>query len=603
MSTERTKQRLASQNSKKSVNTDTLLKINLEGSERLLPTNQINHIVNVAEQFNKERQSCNYYKILGTINPLVSNCLFNLSDSSDSDNFTYAVFNRVAPVNFLSRSYPVDTDLNDEEDLTYVNSINYYLKERDGWFGYYDPDITKKALCNFIDMEPKRERFSFLLDYNPYKNTNNLEYVKNWELTITYPSSSFSGHPMVQNGLLIIDTETVTVSDRQMTAFAVPCKHNLQSGDIVKISGSNGLVNFNGEHTVYSVGLPNGDLKEYYFVLDLPNTATITSNTRFKKVINGVDSRYYFRIFKKIKTKTAAVIETDDYETYQTAFSQNTFNDPIIQFVFNEEIDITNLVDNLGRPLSELYLTTIKTTSNKLFTEIKSGIESPFIPILNNSGSIPYLLNVPVIQKIHNGSNNPFASHNPLESNVNININDFFGDLVEYNETTLNEVILADIQHRFNTTNREIPNQTIQQVVSIGTDDNPTLLTAPLTLGPRQEGYYYQPHYRIQIRTFSNYIEDADPVVDEIPSYAVQRADGKYIWRDYQPIGFNDGDSETLDYPFLNGAHYRYQNYNFKLKRQDPYGNWGLIYTDFPSDKIGDRITNRFTVNTSDNVC
>lgn len=603
MSSERTKQRLASQTSKNSVNENTFLKINLEGTERLLPTNEINHIVNVADQFEKERQSCNFYKILGTINPIVSNCLFNLSDSSDTDNYTYAVFNRVAPINFLSRSYPADTDLNDEEDLTYVNSLKYYLKERDGWFGYYDPDVSKKAFCNFIDMEPKRERFSFLLDYRPYKNTTNLPNVKNWELTITYPSSNFSAHTMVQNGLLIIDVETVTISERQMTAFAVACKHNLKSGDTVKITGTGGLNNFNGEHTVYSIGLPNGDLKDYYFVIDLPNTGTISSNSRFKKVIDGIESIYYFRKFKKIKTKSSPVIETDDYETYQTAFSQNNYNDSIIQFVFNEEIDTTDLVDNLGRPLSELYLSIIKTSSNNLFTEVKSGIECPFIPILNNSDSIQYLRDIPVIQKIHNGGANPFDSHNPIESNVNINLNEFFGDLVEYNAGTLNEVVLADIQHRFNTNNRQIPNQIIQQVVGLGTDDNPNLITAPLNLGPRQEGYYYQAHYKIPIRTFSNYIEDADPIVDEIPSYAVERPDGKYIWRDIQPIGFNDGDEETLDYPFLNGSHYRYQNYMFKLKRQDPYGNWGLIYTDFPSDKLGDRITNRFNVNSSDDVC
>lgn len=158
MSTERTKQRLAAQNSKNSVNTNTFLSINLESKENLLPTNQINHIVNVADQFNKERQSCSLYKILGTINPTISNCLFNLSDSSNNELYTYAVFNTLP---FLSRTYPQDLDLDDEEDLTYSKSINNFLKEKDGWFGYYDPDVTKKAFCNFIDMEPKRERFSF----------------------------------------------------------------------------------------------------------------------------------------------------------------------------------------------------------------------------------------------------------------------------------------------------------------------------------------------------------------------------------------------------------------------------------------------------------
>jgi hypothetical protein len=598
MSTERTKQRLGAQSSKESVNTNTFLSINLESKENLLPTNQINHIVNVAEQFNKERQSCSLYKILGTINPTISNCLFNLSDSSNNDSYTYAVFNTLP---FLSRTYPQDLDLDDEEDLTYAKSIKYFLKEKDGWFGYYDPDVTKKALCNFIDMEPKRERFSFLPDYSPYKNTNNLTSIKNWEITITYPSSIYSAHTMVQNGLLIIDTENLTISERNMTGFAVPCKHNLSIGDIVEISNTTG---YDGQYTVYSTGLSNGDLKDYYFVIDIPTTGSINNNSRMNKIVDENRVNYYFRIFTKIKTKTAPIIESDDYETYQAGFSENFYNDPITQFVFNEEIDVSNLKDNLGRPLSEIFLTTIKTSSNNLFTKVSSGIETPFISSLNNSGQLTWLLDVPVIQKIHNGGSLPYQSHKPLEDDISPVANSFYGDVVEYNNNTLLETVLADVQHRFNTNNRELTNNTINEVYGTITDIGQTQpLTKSLSLGPRQEGYFYKPHHQIKIRNFSNYIEEADSTVDMIPSYAVIRDDGKYIWRDLLSIGFNDGETNILDYPFLNGSHYRYQNYCFNLKRQDPYALWGLLYTNFPSDQTGDRITDRFTVKSSDDVC
>lgn len=598
MSIERTKQRLGAQSSKESVNTNTFLSINLESKENLLPTNQINHIVNVAEQFNKERQSCSLYKILGTINPTISNCLFNLSDSSNNDSYTYAVFNRLP---FLSRTYPQDLDLDDEEDLTYAKSIKYFLKEKDGWFGYYDPDVTKKAFCNFIDMEPKRERFSFLPDYSPYKNTNNLTSIKNWEITITYPSSTYSAHTMVKNGLLIIDTENLTISERNMTGFAVPCKHNLSIGDIVEISNTTG---YDGQYTVYSTGLSNGDLKDYYFVIDIPTTGSINNNSRMNKIVDENRVNYYFRIFTKIKTKTAPIIETDDYETYQAGFSENFYNDPITQFVFNEEIDVSNLKDNLGRPLSEIFLTTIKTSSNNLFTKVKSGIETPFISSLNNSGQLTWLLDVPVIQKIHNGGSLPYESHKPLEDDISPIANSFYGDVVEYNNNTLLETVLADVQHRFNTNNRELIDDTIDEVYGTITAVGQTQpLTKKLTLGPRQEGYFYKPHHQIKIRNFSNYIEEADSTVDMIPSYAVIRDDGKYIWRDLLSIGFNDGETNILDYPFLNGSHYRYQNYCFNLKRQDPYALWGLLYTNFPSDQTGDRITDRFTVKSSDDVC
>jgi len=602
MGTERTKQRLSSQNSKQSVNTDTYLSINLEGKQRLLPNNNINYVLNAAEQFNKERQECTFYKILGTINSTVSNCLFNLTDPSANDEFTYGAFNTLT---FLSRSYPQDLDLNDDEDLTYSKSIDYYLKEKDGWFGYYDPIITGNSLCNFFDMEPKRQRFSFLLDYSPYKSNNVLDSVKNWELTITYPSSSFSSHTMVQNGLLIVDIKQVAISTRTMNAFGLPCKHNLVSGDLVYISGVNGLPN--GEYTVYSIGLENGDLKPYYFVIDTPNNLTITSNSRMSKIVDEKKVSYYFRIFSKIKTKTSPIIETDDYETYQAGFSENFYNDPIIQFVFNEEIDVADLKDNLGRPLSEIYLTILKTSSNGLFTPVKSGIEAPYIQNLNDSDTLPWLLNVPVIQKIHNGGTSPtslpYASHTPIETFATTGIpNSFYGDIVEYNHRTLLETVLADMQHRFNTFNRQQTN-TIQEYISTTTDIGQIAETRSLDLGPRQEGYYYKPHHLIKIRDFSNYIELGENTIDEIPSYASLNDDGTYSWRDLMSIGFNDGEIQTLDYPFLNGSHYRYQNYCFILKRQDPYAQWGLLYTKFPSDAPGDRITDRFTVKSSDDVC
>jgi hypothetical protein len=598
MSTEKTKQRLGNQNSKESVNTDTYLTINLEGKERLLPNNQINHIIDVAEQFNKERQSSSLYKILGSINSTVSNCLFNLTDSFNEDSFTYAVFNKLS---FLSRSYPQDFDLNDEEDLTYANSIDYYLKEKEGWFGYYDPDISKKTLCNFFDMEPKRQRFSLLPDYAPYKNINNVKSVKNWELTITYPSSSNSDHYMVNNGLLIVDVKPVSISTREMNTFGVVCKHNLSSGDIVELNNINGLPN--GQYTVYSVGLENGDLKDYYFVIDTPNDLNISQNSRMNKIVNDNRVNYYFRIFSKIKTKSSQIIESDDYETYQAGFSENFYNDPIIQFVFNEEIDVSNLKDNLGRPLSEIYLTILKTTSNNLFTEVKSGIEAPYIQNLNNSDVLTYLLGVPVIQKIHNGNDAPFISHTPLETFQTVGLpNNFYGDIVEYNQDTLLETILSDVQHRFNTYNRQLTN-TIQQYITTTTDLGQPPQQITLDLGPRQEGYYYKAHHLIKIRDFSNYIEIANNLIDEVPSYATLKEDGTYVWRDLLSIGFNDGDVKTLDYPFLNGSHYRYENYCFNLKRQDPYAQWGLLYTNFPSDALGDRITDRFTVKSSDDVC
>jgi hypothetical protein len=603
MSTERTKQRLNSEKSQLATNTDTFLKINIEGNERLLPTNEIDRIVNVADRFNTERQRSKYYRLIGTINPLVSNPLFNLNDPLLLDKYTWAGYNTL---DFLDWSYPHDGDVNDDGDFTFAKSIKYYLKERDGWFGHFDPDITKSALCIYYDMEPKRERFSFLPDVSPY-HAPTMQPVKNWELVITYPKFSDKTHKMVNGGLLIVETQTTNVSTRPMTAIGMPCHHNLSIGDTVRITGTNG---YDGDHEVVTLGLSNGDYKNYYFVINVPNTGTINNTSRIKKIVDGVESEYYFRKFRKIKTRATAVIETDDYETYQVGFSENFFNDQIIQYVFNEDIDVSDLTDNLGRPLSEIYLTMVKTDSNGLFSNVSSGIETPFMNRLNTSNLNTYLKDIPAINKIHNGGALPFPSHTPLENNVKITDNnglpnniDYYGDLVEYNITTLNEVILATVSHRFNTVSRETP-ASINYVSTTPTDVNGQPTYAQINLGPRQEGYHYQAHHQIKIREFSNYIEEGDEFTEGIPDYAVNMGDGRYLWRDLLDIGFNQTDEKPLDYPFLNGSHYMYQNHCFDLRRQDQFALWNLYYGKFPADPVGERITDKFTVNTANpDVC
>lgn len=592
MKTYRTQQRLNSETSKKSNNTDTFLKINLDGKEKLLPPGEINKIVDAGERFNVERQQGKFYRILGTINPAISNVLFNLEDSVTSNMQTWKGFNELM---FVDTSYPKNNDVADETDFNYNESIKNNLKRVDGWFGYKNPDKTKSGFCNYIDMEPTRERFSFLPDIRPYHSTVTTKPIKNWELTISYPHHSDKNHPMVRDGLMIVETVPVVVSTKTMTAFGVACLHNLGIGDTVKIVGTNG---YDGIHTVVRTGLDNGDLKPYYFVLNLDPSGSIDGNSKMKKVVSGKESEYYFRVFKKVKTRSAEMVEADDYEMYKLGFSENIYNDEVTQFVFNEDIDITDLVDNLNRPLSELYLTKIKTSSNGLFTKVSSGIETPYLPKLMTSVTNTHLKDIPVINRIHNGNNSPFPTHIPLETNLTINDNFFYGDLVEYNMYEVQETILAEVSHRFNTLNRETsPNISYYDKIGV----SPT--TKTINLGPRQEGYFYKAHSLIKIREFSAYIEQGDSSTVGIPYYAVDLLDGRYLWRDLLDIGYNQNSDKPLNYPFINGCHYMYQNECFLVRRQDPFDNWGLYYGKFPADPLGDRMTDKYTTNSEEDVC
>lgn len=557
---DRIKKILGASTSKVSVNSDAYLNVAVTGKERLLPLDNINKILDITEQFNVERQSSPYYRILGKVTPLISNVLFNTTGSVDCwEAFSGTLFTN-------------NTLDSDKADKTFGESIKTHLKEVDGWYGYFDPVISKASLCNFFDMEPKRSRFSLIPDLSN-------ESVKNWELTITYPYTADTTHAMINGGIKIIDAVPVTVGGKPMVGVSVPVKHNVVFGSTIRLSGTN----MDGDYEVKRIGLDNGNLKEYYFCIDAAGLV-VDEDSKMNKLYNETESQYYFRKFKKIKTRSSSVIETDDYEVYKLAFSETIFSDEITQFVFNEDIDVNTLYDNLGRPLSELYFTIIKTDSNGIFTNISSGIEAPLVLELNNANSNDHLKQIPVIQKIHNVPTAVSETFTPLESDVSISSDEFYGDVVEYNVNTLEEVVLGKVYHRFNTVNRETTSNSV-------------------VTGPRPEGYYYSAHNRIQIRNFSSYIEEGTETTANKPPYTTDLGNGRYIWRDLLEIGRVDIKKDLVNYPFLNGCHYLFQNYILDVKRQDAFDNWNLYYSQFPADPIGNTMTNKFTINSSNNAC
>lgn len=542
---------LGENKTKESVNSDFSVKLTLPHSNGLLPTNEISKILDLGVQFNKERQESTYYRLFGRINPIVSNPLFNINGINTWEHLNNKLF--------MS-----------EDVETFADSIKHNLKEIDGWFGFLNP-VKGSSVCNFIDMEPVRERFFFNKDIN--------NDTMNWDLTITYPSSSDNDHYLVKNGLLVIDKKLVRVGGKKMVAIATPVLHNLSVGSQIKLSG----VAASGVYEVMRLGLDNGDLKDYYFCIEADeNRIVINTDSRITRVVNGNPSKYYFRKFKKVKTRSSDIIENDDYEISSLAFSENIFTDNVVQFSFNEDIDVSDLKDNLGRPISELYLTKIKTDSRGIFTRVSSGLEMPFLPVM--ASNINYLVKVPTIQRIHNGGEIPFKSSIPLEESVSINQNDFYGDLVEYNSYEVKETILSDVQHRFNTIDRETKGNAIVK-------------------GQRQEGYYYKAHDLIRIKNFSSYVEQGNKTTTGMPEYKEDLGDGRFLWRDVLDIGFNDGQEHIVNYPFLNGCHYIYQNYTVHVRRQDPFDNWGLYFSDFPSDPIGNTLNNKAKIKTQTNDC
>ncbi|MEX0596653.1 MAG: hypothetical protein WD512_09140, partial [Candidatus Paceibacterota bacterium] len=214
--------------------------------------------------------------------------------------------------------------------------------------------------------------------------------------------------------------------------------------------------------------------------VDIPVTSVELNNGKFQKIVNGNECEYYFRVFKRVNTSKGEEIGDKDYDAFPLAFSKNIFGDPVVQVVTKNDIDVLSLVDNLGRPVSEIYLTYIK-KQTKGFSKISAGLS------VNNHFELTKRQDIPDIHRIHNGGETPFKSSTPLTEEVKFTDESFVGDLVEYNKNTLIETTLSETHHRFNTLNREEGGE-IKTTLSRGEDDNMEAIVEYLNDAPIWHG-------------------------------------------------------------------------------------------------------------------
>lgn len=287
----------------------------------------------------------------------------------------------------------------------------------------------------------------------------------------------------------------------------------------------------------------------------------------YKKVVNGIECNYYVRIFSKVPNfKNASAVTSSEYDIYKDdsklireyqgsdydfeshvsrlAFAKNIYGDEIGEVVFTDDIDISNLKDNLGRPLSTLYITFIKSnggykewygfdnvpiyppndkvTYSHCFGALTCGYETSDESIytndinsinkINNIGGDAMGVNVLSINKDVEEDRNK-GHFKELEVAYGVDKN-FYGDLCFYDEYNATEVSIQPMMYRFNTAQREsILSSSNDKFNGYNYDDivyddydisnTFTVKTSQVSgTNSRKEGYYYKPHYPIEIKMF-----------------------------------------------------------------------------------------------------
>ena len=278
---------------------------------------------------------------------------------------------------------PMHVYLN-EEIMTYEESKENNLIEENGWFGFknvskfpmfskdgnrnvkYDFMSTINYLngCDFVDMAPERDLYSFVPKYNKFKN----RVEKNWNYCITYPSSSTTDIDFinrVSNSLkAMYFDDRLTNNGKTVVKIYSVSKHGLKKGDKVNIylnsllklqnsevveiedeyifyayrnnerfskqwldiedENGNKLTTFNINNVVYTTNdfrvlKPKISSKPIYYIIEQKsaNIDDDAQNLSYKKVVDGKECEYYVRIFTKLPNWRFAHKTPTEYEIYK----------------------------------------------------------------------------------------------------------------------------------------------------------------------------------------------------------------------------------------------------------------------------------------------
>ena len=390
----------------------------------------------------------------------------------------------------------------------------------------------------------------------------------------------------VSDGIPIVCTNN-TLNGLPIISFRSPLKHGISVGEFVKLS-NDFEYNSGTTYQIYSLGDGFYNSEQYVFNIINPGfTGTTFLNGKvgtakrflLENFENESISEYYVRKNKILTNLEDAVLVKAGFEQsifgskkkYESSgFTPNRQARISVKegsqsytLSFNRDININGLVDNQKRPVSELFFSVIWRGYFGWFTDnnkkIKNGYEFNLPLLPNGNPSIWWLDST-------TSTDASFLTYSFYETTAGtppyyggptklkffytnqLYINDIIeGDLCEWNNYTQTERVISSNYHKikFNPENFDI---------SAITPNNPL-------------GYYYKPHNKLTLRVYSDYIEEADAdKIFDVPDYSFySNSQDIFIWRDLYTYGFIDTTGLGVDYPFLNGKHYPYDSYFFRI--------------------------------------
>jgi hypothetical protein len=557
---------------KTSTNTDLSIPTPLVQNSKNLQEFDRSVDVNLAQVFDDERQKSTTFRPVCKFQLLYENAYTGSTNYPPLENNLYYINENIS----LLQQCNASAGAISWQGFPQYHEFDFVRSDYDV-SGYTQPPTNH---INFISRSASTYNWNHFVSY-PYKNSYSkiLEYydgvnsnAKQWTISDGIP--------------FVIPTGSTFINGNKVIRFVCPVKHGLSVGEFAKIKIVGVSINTNETFQIFELGDGMPGTEEYVFnIYDIgyPSGRFVSGyNGTFKRIINyenpgDTTSKYYVLQHKLLTNVNDAVMVNAGFE--QNIFgSKKKFESPVYtpnnnkrvsikegaqsySLSFNKDIDVNPLRDNQKRPITELYITTLwkgyfgLTLGN---SGLKQGYEFnlPLNPTTKTPSS--WWSSTNSLSNFVDENNQPYPLGTLIPATPNSYVFKYLqslkeGDVVdggiyEWNDYEQKERLISDISHKFTFNNN---------VFDIGCGNQCF----------NQLGYYYQPHNKMTIRSFSDYIETGSITnIADVPDYSYfSTTYNSFIWRDLYTYGFKDGSGNGVDYPFLNGKHYPYNNYIFRI--------------------------------------
>ena len=520
---------------------DQEINVNLEGASRELVEYDRTTTVSLAQVYDDERQACTIYRPTFNISYFYANTLTGTTDYTPFVNSLYYVSPEESKASGVWKGFP------------------QYFE-----FDFFRPDV-------------KDQHFD-------YKSKSGYSY--NWSFYMTYPAQndatkklSFSSRQSgnidwVAGDGIAFSMLNATFNGAPVIRFICAAPHGLSVGEYAELSFSYKSSNL---FQVFNLGNGQTGSEEYIFnILNLSFTGNTFSNNKtgtFKRVINPDNltetrSSYYVRQHKVLSTPSDLIVTKNGFQknlfNEEKKFEYSSITPNNISRISQKtssnsynvttarDIDLFGLLDNQKRPIDAIYLTIINKGYSGYFNYpfAGSGLKQGWKFNISSTSRTWWDGN-----NVNSNVNTPTGSYTLTNGatktfyyNEDLNVGDIIdGDFCEWNNYEQAERVISPYYQKIKY--------------------NPYVFQTTDLMDTNAPGFYYEPHLKMNIRFFSNYIETANPTgVDNIPGYSFySRADREFRWRDLYTIGFIDETGRGVDYPYLNSSHYPHNNVIFRL--------------------------------------